>query len=496
MIKSIFTRPAANVGRVHFFDGKGDSMISSLLADETATWYLFPFEDALTGCGTLAIFLTIGMFILFVIGLVVSKANRQFLKTSGLIAAIYAIIIALLLSVVACISNGIFADAMTGCRTIAIWLTIGMLIVFVAGLIASKANRLFLKTSGIIAIVYAMIFAIAFSVIGFIDGGIKTGVFVPIVTAGAVVIICAVISAVTANKALKKALLAVGVIAFAGALVAIGIYYSTGKSLEDNWLTAEQVNQVGLYVSAALLTAVIIALAFIFDTGKKGFDTKSIAFAAICIAMSFALSYIRIVKMPQGGSVTIAAFLPLMLYSYMFGTKKGIFAGAIYGLLQALQDPYILHPAQFMLDYIIAFAGIGLSGMFAGFTKLHPSVRFVLGGLVGGIFRFTAAFLSGMFAFGAFAPEGTPAAIYSLTYQATYVPLDIAIVLAVGALVLLSKSLVREIDKVRLFECDNIGGKAAAATESAEATVESAEAEEEVAPSPAAENSASDEQTK
>lgn len=431
-------------------------MFSSLLADG-ATWYLFPFEDALTGCRTLAIFLTIGMFILFVIGLIVSKANRQFLKTSGIIAAIYAIIIAVLLSVVACISSGIFADAMTGCRTIAIWLTIGMLIVFVTGLIASKANRLFLKTSGIIAIVYAMIFAIAFSVIEFIDGGIKIGVFIPIVIAGAAVIICAVISAVTANKTLKKALLAVGVIAFAGALVAIGIYYSTGKSLEDNWLTADQVNQIGLYVSMALLTAIIIALAFIFDVSKKGLDTKSIAYAAICVAMSFALSFIRIVKMPQGGSVTIAAFLPLMLYSYMFGTKKGIFAGAIYGLLQALQDPYILHPAQFALDYIIAFAGIGLAGMFAGFTKLPPSVRFVLGGIVGGVMRFTAAFLSGMFAFGAFAPEGTPAAIYSLTYQASYVPLDIAIVLIVGALVMLSKPLIKEIDKVRLFECVNFG---------------------------------------
>lgn len=367
-------------------------MVSSLLSDEAATWYLFSFEDA-----------------------------------------------------------------MSSCRTVAIWLTVAMAIAFIIGLIVSKDKLPFLRISGIVALIYAVILAVLFSVIEFIDGGIKEGVFIPIVAAGTVIIVCAALSAIMGNPALNKILLAVGVLVFAGALVAIGIYYSTGKSLEDNWLTADQVNQIGLYVSAVLLTAVIIALAFIFDTGKRGLDTKSIAYAAICIAMSFALSFIRIVKMPQGGSVTIAAFLPLMLYSYMFGTKKGIFAGAIYGLLQALQDPYILHPAQFMLDYITAFAGIGLAGMFAGFIKLHPSVRFVLGGLVAGIFRFTAAFLSGMFAFGAFAPEGTPAAMYSLTYQATYVPLDIAIVLVVGALIMLSKSLIREIDKVRLFECVNFG---------------------------------------
>ena len=35
-----------------------------------------------------------------------------------------------------------------------------------------------------------------------------------------------------------------------------------------------------------------------------------------------------------------------MVYSYMFGTKKGVFAGMIYGLLQAFQDTYILHPCS------------------------------------------------------------------------------------------------------------------------------------------------------
>jgi len=350
-----------------------------------------------------------------------------------------------------------FKDAMSSCRTVAIWLTLALVVAFIVGLIISKDKLPFLKISGIIALIYAVVLAVIFSVIEFIDGGIKSEVFIPIVVAGTVIIICAVLSAIIGNPSLNKIFLAVGVLVFAGALVAIGIYYSTGKSLEENDLIADQVNQISLYVSAAVLAAVIIALALIFDTSKRGFDTKSIAYAAICIAMSFALSYIRIVKMPQGGSVTIAAFLPLMLYSYMFGTKKGIFAGAIYGLLQALQDPYILHPAQFMLDYVIAFAGIGLAGIFAGFTKLHPSLRFVLGGFIAGVFRFVSAFLSGMFAFGAYAPEGTPAAIYSLTYQATYVPLDVAIVLVVGALIMLSKSLIREIDKVRLYECVNFG---------------------------------------
>lgn len=122
--------------------------------------------------------------------------------------------------------------------------------------------------------------------------------------------------------------------------------------------------------------------------------------------MSFALSYLRIVKMPQGGSITLASLLPLMIYSYMFGTKKGVFAGMIYGLLQALQDTYILHPAQFVLDYPLAFAGIGLAGMFAKTKALEklPQLQFALGAVVAGVARFLMHFLSGIFAFGAFAP--------------------------------------------------------------------------------------------
>ena len=165
--------------------------------------------------------------------------------------------------------------------------------------------------------------------------------------------------------------------------------------------------------------------------------------------MSFALSYLRIVKMPQGGSITIASLLPLMLYSFMFGTKKGVFAGLIYGVLQAFQDPAIVHPAQFLLDYPVAFACIGLSGMFAKTKALEklPQVQFALGGVVAGLARLLMHFVSGIFAFGAFAPEGTPVALYSFLYQAGYVLPDIAIVIVAGVLVLSSKTFVKEVRK-------------------------------------------------
>lgn len=238
-------------------------------------------------------------------------------------------------------------------------------------------------------------------------------------------------------------------------LVCMGIYFTSGDAAESNWITNGDVNRLGLYLSAVLLLALVVGAAFFFGRkDKKGFDTKSIAYAAVCIAMSFALSYLKIVKMPQGGSITVASLLPIMVYSYMFGTKKGVFAGAVYGLLQAIQDPYILHPAQFILDYPAAFAAIGLAGMFARCKKLEklPQLQIALGGIVAGILRFVMHFISGVFAFGAFAPEGTPVWIYSLGYQAAYVLPDIAIAIAVGIAVFSSRAFLKEARKFHPME--------------------------------------------
>ena len=151
--------------------------------------------------------------------------------------------------------------------------------------------------------------------------------------------------------------------------------------------------------------------------------------------------------MPQGGSVTLASLLPLMIFSYMFGVKKGVFAGMIYGILQAIQDPWLLHPAQFLLDYPVAFAAIGLAGMFRGVTALEnkPQLAFALGGVVASVLRFLCHILSGVFAFSEYAGDQNPW-IYSMAYN-SFVFIDIAIVLVVGVIVFSSKSFMTFVNK-------------------------------------------------
>lgn len=225
-------------------------------------------------------------------------------------------------------------------------------------------------------------------------------------------------------------------------IVCLSIYYESGASLELNWIEAENVNTLGLWLGAVGILVIIVLVA-IFTDKEKGldFDTKSLAYAGVLGGLSFALSYVRILKMPMGGSITLASMLPIMLYAYIFGTKKGIILGAVMGLLQAVQDPWILHPAQFMLDYMLAFACFGLSGCFAKLNIKYHNVKFLLGGITAGLLRFMSHFFAGAFAFGSFGlEEFNSIYLYSLVYNVSYVLPDTLISIVVGVILFSSKS--------------------------------------------------------
>ena len=337
-------------------------------------------------------------------------------------------------------------------RGVCFWLTVALILGFLVALLLIKGeNRgTFLKTSLFGGVVYACAIGLVLLVMTYVEDGLTLILFLPLL----ILILCIAGSAVAVYKKPEKLILivsgAVTGAALIATLVCMGVYFSTGKPAEDNWLANGDVNQIGLYISAVLfLAAVVAATLFLGRDEKNSFDSKSISYAGVAIAMSFALSYLRVVKMPQGGSITIASLLPIFIYSYMFGVKKGVFAGMILGLLQAVQDPVILHPAQFILDYPAAYACIGFAGVFAKVKKLDklPQLQIALGGVCAGLARFLSHYLSGCFAFSVFAPEGQPVWLYSLIYQSGYVLPDIAIVIAVGVIVFSSPSFVKAVRK-------------------------------------------------
>ena len=315
----------------------------------------------------------------------------------------------------------------------------------------------FFKTASAIAITFAITVIITMLTIGFAKISEKgyaqrenylLELVPPLVLGGAIVlgIIASYIAHFFTPKAYKVTLICslscIGA-ALLATIVCLVVFFSKNIS-GDGWY-GENINQLALYLGAGGLILVLVVTAVLTDMkNKTKFDSRCIALAGITVALSFALSYIKMFSMPQGGSVTLASLLPVMLFAYVYGPKKGIFVGFIYGALQAMQDPYLIHPAQFLLDYPVAFAAVGLAGVFKKITRLDklPQVKFGLGAILAGAFRFISHVFSGVFAFGVDAPTGQNVWAYSTAYN-SYVFIDIAIVIAVGVLVLSSRNFVK-----------------------------------------------------
>ena len=234
--------------------------------------------------------------------------------------------------------------------------------------------------------------------------------------------------------------------ALCAVVICLAVYYEK-KIANDGYYNSDvaTVHELSLYLFALLAIAAIVLLAFT-DKQKLSFDARALAYAGVCVSMSFALSYIKLWDMPAGGSVTLVSLLPVMLYSVMFGAKKGVAVGFTYGVLQAVQDPWLIHPAQFLLDYPVAFSAAGLAGVLKN-AKLLPQIKFTLGALVAGTMRFVCHVLSGALAFEAYA-EGQNPWIYSLVYN-TYVFVDIALVIAAGILLFSSKAFCKQVQKAQ-----------------------------------------------
>jgi len=169
------------------------------------------------------------------------------------------------------------------------------------------------------------------------------------------------------------------------------------------------------------------------NESKVTFSTKIIAEIVVFVSLATVLSYIKVFSLPQGGSITAASMVPIIWLALRRGPKVGLFAAAVYGLVQLVIGPYIFHPAQVLLDYPIAFGMLGL----AGFFQKRP----FLGVNVGIIGRFLAHFFSGIIFFADYAPKGMHPAIYSAVYNGGYLLVELVISIYVVYLLQESKVL-------------------------------------------------------
>lgn len=148
-------------------------------------------------------------------------------------------------------------------------------------------------------------------------------------------------------------------------------------------------------------------------------NTIKLTTTALMVALAVILDQIKLFQMPQGGSVTLFGTLPIIALGYLLGTRWGLLGGAVTGLLNLIFGGYVIHPAQMILDYVIAFAVMGLSG-----TVRDRKNGLTKGYLLGVFCRYICAVLSGVIFFGEYAPENFNAFTWSLWYNITYLAIE------------------------------------------------------------------------
>ncbi|SEG03849.1 thiamine transporter [Caloramator fervidus] len=168
----------------------------------------------------------------------------------------------------------------------------------------------------------------------------------------------------------------------------------------------------------------LVVLGLSLLKSKEKMTSRKITYASLLISMSFILSFVKFLQMPQGGTITLGSMIPIMLFAYIFGYKDGIIAGAAYGILQFIQDQYVVHWAQVLIDYPLAFAALGLAGLYRK--------NFTVSLIIGGISRMIFHIISGAIFFASYAPEGMNPLWYSIVYNFSYLGPDLLVCIIIS----------------------------------------------------------------
>lgn len=171
--------------------------------------------------------------------------------------------------------------------------------------------------------------------------------------------------------------------------------------------------------------------------------TRTLVECALMIALATVLSFIKVYTLPQGGSITAASMMPLVLASFRHGPKWGLFTGFVYSLIDLMRGfDNVMYcttiGAMFLcilLDYLLAYSVMGLACVFGKGLKSRAACVAV-GTTITGLLRYFCSFLSGMLIWYGYAPDTMPVWFYSLTYNGSYMIPEIILTAIAAVLVM------------------------------------------------------------
>ena len=196
---------------------------------------------------------------------------------------------------------------------------------------------------------------------------------------------------------------------------------------------------VCIVIGVALFIAALVFAGKVSERKKMG--TKQLVFCAMALALAFITSYIKIFNMPWGGSVTLCSMLFIVLVGNWYGPKAGILVGLVYGILQFIQEPYVLSFFQVCCDYILAFAALGVAGFFAK-SKNGLIKGYIVAVIARGAFHALGGYLYWM----DYMPENFPKALsslYPILYNYSYLLVEGVITVIIICIPAVAKGLNR-----------------------------------------------------
>ncbi len=165
---------------------------------------------------------------------------------------------------------------------------------------------------------------------------------------------------------------------------------------------------------------------FLNGDGRMKMSIKQLTVSALCLALAFVLSNVKLFRLPMGGAVTVFSMFFVTFIGYLYGPRVSLSAAFAYGLLQMIDNPYIISVPQLLCDYVLAFTALGISGFF--WEKKYGLIE----GYIAGIFaRFLFSALSGAIFFADYAPEGMNPFVYSAAYNGGYIGAEGVLTVAV-----------------------------------------------------------------
>lgn len=177
-------------------------------------------------------------------------------------------------------------------------------------------------------------------------------------------------------------------------------------------------------------------------TGKgrrQKMATKQLVFCAAALALAFVTSYIKLFQMPWGGSVTLCSMLFIVLIANWYGVRTGLLVGLAYGILQFIQEPYVLSLFQVCCDYVLAFAALGVAGFFSK-SRNGLLKGYIAAVIARGAFHALGGYLYWM----DYMPDNFPkslTAVYPIVYNYSFLLVEAVITIVVISIPAVSKGL-------------------------------------------------------